>query len=61
MASSVHWFWHVFRKEDGHIFTTTLEFSIQVQTSTVGTTRTWNGHMADDYMKVDWSRIALPS
>ena len=31
MASSVHWYGHVFRREDGHVFGRTLDFEVECQ------------------------------
>ena len=41
MANSVHWYDHVLRREDGHVFRRALDFEVEGQRNNEWPKRTW--------------------
>ena len=52
MRNSVHWYGHVFRREDGHILRRVLDFEVKCQGKKGRLRRTWKMQVEEESMKV---------
>ena len=56
MASSVHWYGHVLRREDGHVIRRALDLEVEVQRKKGRPKRTWKKQVEEERMKVGQRR-----
>ena len=52
IASSVHWYGHVLRREDGHVLRRTLDFEVEGQRKKWRPMRTWKRQVEVESIKV---------
>ena len=56
MASSVRWYGHVLRREDGHVLRTALDFEVEGQLKNGRLKRTWRKQVEEESVKVGFRR-----
>ena len=56
MASSVRWYVHVLRREDGHVLRRPLDFEVESQRKKGRLKRTWEKQVEEESMKVGLRR-----
>ena len=52
MASSVHWYGHVLRRDDCHVLRKALDFEFEGQRKKVSPKRMWKKQVEEESMKV---------